>query len=82
MANKISNDKRTKGWNGQWKCIYEGEEMCVLDVKDDMEGNLDISNWQEVNSCSSNWSLSGVLFPSHVPDGLAGRNQYRKLCRK
>jgi len=47
LANKISNDKRTKGWNGQWKCIYEGEEMCVLDVKDDGEGNLAISNWQE-----------------------------------
>lgn len=47
LANKISNDKRTKGWNGQWKCLYEGEEMCVLDVKDDGEGNLEISNWQE-----------------------------------
>lgn len=47
LANKLSNDKRTKGWNGRWKCIYEGEEMCVLDVKDDGAGNLDISNWQE-----------------------------------
>lgn len=46
LANKLSNDKRTKGWNGRWKCIYEGEEMCVLDVKDDGAGNLDISNWQ------------------------------------
>mmetsp|Transcript_9895 Transcript_9895/g.22235 ORF Transcript_9895/g.22235 Transcript_9895/m.22235 type:complete len:406 (-) Transcript_9895:149-1366(-) len=47
LANKISKDKRTKGWNGQWKCIYEGDEMCVLDVKDDGEGNLEISGWQE-----------------------------------
>mmetsp|Transcript_24532 Transcript_24532/g.52026 ORF Transcript_24532/g.52026 Transcript_24532/m.52026 type:complete len:411 (+) Transcript_24532:183-1415(+) len=47
LANKISKDKRTKGWNGQWKCIYDGDEMCVLDVKDDGEGNLEISGWQE-----------------------------------
>lgn len=47
LANKIGNDKRTKGWNGQWKCLYEGEEMCVITVTDDMAGNLEISNWQE-----------------------------------
>eukprot|EP00578_Thalassiosira_sp_NH16_P014179 CAMPEP_0181108334 /NCGR_PEP_ID=MMETSP1071-20121207/17575_1 /TAXON_ID=35127 /ORGANISM="Thalassiosira sp., Strain NH16" /LENGTH=414 /DNA_ID=CAMNT_0023191931 /DNA_START=106 /DNA_END=1350 /DNA_ORIENTATION=+ len=37
----------TKGWNGRWKCIYEGDEMCVLDVKDDGEGNLKISGWDK-----------------------------------
>mmetsp|Transcript_33451 Transcript_33451/g.54633 ORF Transcript_33451/g.54633 Transcript_33451/m.54633 type:complete len:408 (-) Transcript_33451:136-1359(-) len=52
LANKISKDKRTKGWNGQWKCIYEGEEMAVLDVKDDGEGNLEISGWQEEEGTS------------------------------
>ena len=47
LANKISKDKRTKGWNGRWTCIYEGDEMCVLDVKDDGEGNLKISGWDK-----------------------------------
>lgn len=47
LANKISKDKRTKGWNGRWKCIYEGDEMSTLDVKDDGEGNLEISGWDE-----------------------------------
>jgi len=56
LGNKISNDKRTKGWNGQWKCIYEGEEMCVLDVKDDMAGNLDISNWQEDGTSTGSYA--------------------------
>lgn len=52
LANKISKDKRTKGWNGKWKCIYEGDEMCILDVQDDGEGNLTISNWQEEEGTS------------------------------
>ncbi|KAL7547396.1 hypothetical protein ACHAWF_010707 [Thalassiosira exigua] len=47
LANKIQNDKRTKGWNGRWKCVYEGEEVCVLEVKDDGEGTLEITGWQE-----------------------------------
>lgn len=56
LANKISKDKRTKGWNGRWKCIYEGDEMCVLDVKDDGEGNLTISNWQEEGTSVGNYA--------------------------
>jgi len=56
LANKICKDKRTKGWNGQWKCIYEGDEMCVLDVVDDGEGNLIITNWQEEGTSEGSYA--------------------------
>lgn len=68
LANKISKDKRTKGWNGRWKCIYEGDEMCVLDVKDDGEGNLEISGWDE----------DGTTFGSYAEDEDGFNIQHRQ----
>lgn len=45
LYNKQQAKKRTKGWNGKWKCTYGGEEICILDVKDDMTGNLVIEGF-------------------------------------
>ena len=45
LFNKQQAKKRTEGWNGKWKCTYGGEEICVLEVKDDKEGNLTIEGF-------------------------------------
>ncbi len=45
LYNKQQAKKRTKGWNGKWKCTYGGEEICILDVTDDMVGNLTIEGF-------------------------------------
>lgn len=45
LYNKQQAKKRTKGWNGKWKCTYDGEEICILDVTDDMAGNLTIEGF-------------------------------------
>ena len=47
LANKMHAKKRTEGWNGKWKATYEGEEISVLKVKDDLEGNLKIKGWPD-----------------------------------
>jgi hypothetical protein len=47
LANKMNAKKRTKGWNGSWRFLVEGDELAVLDVKDDGAGNLTISGWPE-----------------------------------
>jgi|UniRef100_A0A7S0Y7D8 hypothetical protein len=45
LFNKQQAKKRTEGWNGKWKCTYGGEEICILDVQDDMAGNLTIDGF-------------------------------------
>lgn len=45
IYNKQQAKKRTKGWNGKWKCTYGGEEICVLDISDDQAGNLKIEGF-------------------------------------
>ncbi|CAB9515963.1 von Willebrand factor, type A [Seminavis robusta] len=45
LYNKLNANKRTEGWNGKWKATYEGEEVAVLTVKDDGEGNLAIEGF-------------------------------------
>lgn len=47
MYNKTQAKKRTEGWNGQWRATKDGEEIAVLTVTDDMEGNLTIEGWPE-----------------------------------
>lgn len=42
--NRQQAKKRTVGWNGQWKVIHDGEELAVVNVEDDMEGNLTIND--------------------------------------
>lgn len=56
LANKISKDKRTEGWNGKWKCTFGGEEKSVLEVKDDGEGNLEISGWPEEGTSTGSYA--------------------------
>ena len=55
MANKMHAKKRTKGWNGQWRATYDGEEIGVLKVKDDMEGNIKIKGWPDGASSFGNY---------------------------
>lgn len=45
LYNKKQAKKRTEGWNGKWKVSYGGEEICVLDVADDLDGNLTINGF-------------------------------------
>merc|ERR1711862_630946 len=42
--NRQQAKKRTVGWNVQWKVIHDGEELAVVNVEDDMEGNLAIND--------------------------------------
>lgn len=53
LANKMNAKKRTEGWNGKWKATFEGDEIAVLEVKDDGEGNLEISGWPDNATASS-----------------------------
>jgi len=45
LYNKHQAKKRTKGWNGKWKASYEGMELAILEVEDDMKGNLIIKGF-------------------------------------
>jgi len=58
LYNKQQAKKRTKGWNGKWKCTYGGEEICVLDIKDDHEGNLTIEGFPS-GETTSGWYHDG-----------------------
>jgi hypothetical protein len=58
LANKMNSKKRTKGWNGQWRFIVEGDELAVLEVKDDEEGNLIITGWPEGMDYSGTYATS------------------------
>lgn len=47
LYNKINAQKRKKktGWSGKWKLMFDGDEVSVLTVEDDMRGNLFISGF-------------------------------------
>lgn len=45
IYNNKQAKKRTEGWNGKWKVTYDGEEISILDVKDDQAGNLTIEGF-------------------------------------
>jgi hypothetical protein len=47
LMNKMNAKKRTAGWNGKWRATFEGDEIAVLQVKDDMNGNLEITGWPD-----------------------------------
>lgn len=42
LFNKQNAKKRTEGWNGTWKVLRGEEEITVLEVKDDLQGNLEL----------------------------------------
>jgi len=44
LFNRTQAKKRTVGWNGQWKVIHNGEQLAIVNVTDDMEGNLAIND--------------------------------------
>jgi len=41
--NKQNANKRTEGWNGTWKVTKGEEEAAIIEVKDDLEGNLELT---------------------------------------
>lgn len=45
IYNKQQAKKRTEGWGGKWKVSYDGEEISILEVDDDKEGNLVINGF-------------------------------------
>jgi len=45
IFNKQQAKKRTEGWGGKWKVTYDGDEICIVDVKDDQAGNLTINGF-------------------------------------
>jgi len=45
IYNKQQAKQRTKGWGGKWQVTYEGEEISILNVTDDEEGNLTIEGF-------------------------------------
>lgn len=59
LHNKITAKNRTKGWNGKWKAIYEGDEIAVLEVTDDMEGTLTISGWPQEGTSTGQYTDNG-----------------------
>lgn len=58
LYNKQQAKKRTKGWNGKWKCTYDGEEICILDVKDDMTGNLVIEGFPSGEPTTGSYTVA------------------------
>jgi len=56
LYNKIQAKKRTEGWNGQWKATFQGEEMAVLTVSDDMAGNLTIEGGPDGVALTGNYA--------------------------
>jgi len=45
LYNKQQAKQRTKGWGGKWQVTYEGEEISILNVTDDEQGNLNIEGF-------------------------------------
>lgn len=56
LFNKQQAKKRTKGWNGKWKCTYDGEEICVVEVTDDMAGGLTIEGFPDGEPTTGTYS--------------------------
>lgn len=58
LANKMSAKKRTEGWNGSWRFLVDGDELAVLEVKDDRQGDLEITGWPEGMDYSGTYATS------------------------
>jgi len=57
MYNKQQAKKRTKGWGGKWQVTYEGEEISVLNITDDEEGNLAIDGFPSGDPTTGTYSV-------------------------
>lgn len=44
---KAKKRMKSGSWGGKWKCLYEGEEIATLTVKDDGKGSLTIDGLQD-----------------------------------
>jgi len=58
LYNRTQAKKRTEGWNGEWKATQGGEEIAVLNVIDDMQGNLAINGWSDGNGTKGYYTES------------------------
>jgi len=56
LYNRTQAKKRTEGWNGEWKAMKDGEEIAILKVFDDMQGNLTIEGWPSEVICPGFYS--------------------------
>ena len=71
LHNKMNAKKRQEGWNGNWKATFEGDEIAVLKVKDDMAGNLTIEGWPEDGTSTGAYAENeegGFSIQHTVPD--------------
>jgi len=57
IYNKQQAKKRTKGWGGKWQVTYDGEEIVVLNVKDDQAGNLVIDGFPGAEATTGAYSV-------------------------
>jgi len=56
LHNKQQAKKRTEGWGGKWKVTYDGEEISILDIKDDQNGNLTIEGFPSGEPTTGSYS--------------------------
>lgn len=57
IYNKQMAKKRTKGWGGKWQVTYEGEEISILNVTDDEQGNLHIEGFPSGEPTTGAYSI-------------------------
>ena len=71
LMNKMNAEKRTEGWNGKWRATFEGDEIAVLEVKDDMQGNLEITGWPEDAATTGAYAVNdeGGFNIQHITPG-------------
>jgi len=58
IYNKQQAKKPTKGWGGKWQVTYEGDEICILNVTDDEEGNLVINGFPSGETTNGTYSVA------------------------
>lgn len=57
IYNKQQAKKRTEGWSGKWKLSYGGEEISILDIKDDQQGNLTIDGFPSGDTTTGTYTV-------------------------
>jgi len=57
IYNKQQAKKRTEGWGGKWKVSYSGEEIAILDIKDDQQGSLTIDGFPSGDTTNGTYTV-------------------------
>lgn len=57
IYNNQQAKKRTEGWSGKWKLSYGGDEISILDVMDDQQGNLSIEGLPSGESTTGKYTV-------------------------